>query len=86
MRGTHRYSDNHIEQLRAVSEYQKNVCNSFSGTLSSINIFILSTSPYKNQTEGDTSRFSDIDDITHISSSCPQYDLCKIEIRHLNGD
>ena len=38
----------------------------------------LSTRPYKNQTEGDTSRFSDIDDITHISSSCPKYDVCKI--------
>ena len=46
----------------------------------------LSTSPYKNQTEVDTSRFSNIDDITLNSSSCPKYDVCKIEIRYLNGN
>ena len=34
----------------------------------------LSTSPYKNQAEGDTSRFSNIDDITLNSSSCPKYE------------
>ena len=46
----------------------------------------LSTSPYKNQAEGDTSRFSNIDDITLNSSSCPKYDVYKIEIRYLNGN